>query len=243
MTKVCGMVLAALVAAPLAADAQTDGVRGRWSATFAAGAVVPAGGEFHEGGSGTVLALPTAVNAKAYSDVYDPGFGWRAGIGYGVSRHVEVIADFAWQRSESKDLSVGNVAGLDLRAKFGEYQSYGLEAGIRHHFAPESTVTPYLSLVGGFRRVDAIPGTFRVPAAGVTLADTPFFDESTVATFGGSFGLLFGASNVKFGIEGGLRYHADLSDLEGLAGTGLENLNDAGSSWSIPISGVVRIGF
>jgi hypothetical protein len=222
MTKVCGMVLAALVAAPLAADAQTDGVRGRWSATFAAGAVVPAGGEFHEGGSGTVLALPTAVNAKAYSDVYDPGFGWRAGIGYGVSRHVEVIADFAWQRSESKDLSVGNVAGLDLRAKFGEYQSYGLEAGLRDHVAPEGSVTP---------------------AAGVTLADTPFFDESTVATFGGSFGLLFGASNVKFGIEGGLRYHADLSDLEGLAGTGLENLNDAGSSWSIPISGVVRIGF
>ena len=75
---------------------------------------------------------------------------------------------------------------------------------------------------GGFRRVDAIPGTFSVPAAGVTLRDTPFFDDSTVPVFGGDLGVLFAASRrVSLGVEAGVRYHTDLSQIEGLAGTGL----------------------
>ena len=87
--------------------------------------------------------------------------------------------------------------------------------------------------------------TFSVPAAGVTLADTPFFDKSIVPVFGGDVGVVFGVSGrVSLGVEGGLRYHTGLSQLdEGLAGTGLENLNDAGDGWSVPVSGVVRVAF
>jgi len=39
------------------------------------------------------------------------------------------------------------------------------------------------------------------------------------------------------------RYHTGLTDVEGLAGTGLENLNDAGNGWSAPISGIVQFRF
>jgi hypothetical protein len=177
-------------------------------------------------------------------DIFDPSFGGRAGVGYGVSRHVEIFGDFAWRRSDATELSVGNVASLDLRAAFGDYRSYGMDAGMRYHFTPGAAVAPYVSALAGFRRVDAISGTFSVPAAGVTLRDTPFFDDSTVPVFGGDLGVLFAASRrVSLGVEAGVRYHTDLSQLEGLAGTGLENLNDAGSGWSVPISGVVRFGF
>lgn len=234
----------ALLAGPASSWAQGEGVQGRWSLTFAGGTVVPAGGEFHEGGRGTVLGLPASVDAKTTNDVYDPGGAWRAGIGYGVSRNIELFGDFAWERSTAPELSVGNVASLDLRAAFDDYTSYGMDGGMRFHFAPEARVSPYMSLVAGFRRVEAIAATFSVPAAGVTLADTPFFDDSTVPVFGGDAGVLFGlSSRVSLGVEIGLRYHTDLSDLEGLAGTGLENLNDAGSRWSVPISGVLRFGF
>jgi hypothetical protein len=76
------------------------------------------------------------------------------------------------------------------------------------------------------------------------LNDTPFYDDSTVPVFGGDVGVLLAVSpRVSLGVETGLRYHSDLSDIEGLAGTGLENLNDAGSRWSVPIAGVVRFGF
>jgi hypothetical protein len=141
-------------------------------------------------------------------------------------------------------LSVGNVASLDLRAAFGDYTSYGMDGGMRYHFVPGARVAPYVSALAGFRRVEAIPGTFTVPAAGVTLSDTPFFADSTVPVFGGDGGVLFAVSSrLSLGIEAGVRYHTDLSEIEGLAGTGLENLNDAGSRWSVPISGVVRFGF
>jgi hypothetical protein len=240
------VLAAALLIVPASAKAQdeSEGLRGRWSATFTGGAAVPAGGEFHEGGRGTVLGLPTSVDAKKTGDVFDPGIGWRAGVGYGVSRTVEVFGDFVWGRADASELSVGNVASLDLRAAFADYTSYGMDGGMRYHFVPGARVAPYVSALAGFRRVEAIPGTFSVPAADVTLSDTPFFADSTVPVFGGDVGVLFAVSSrLSLGVEAGVRYHTDLSEIEGLAGTGLENLNDAGSRWSVPISGVLRFGF
>lgn len=242
--KAVYVLMAALVAVPGAASAQEEGVRGRWSVTVTAGATVPSGGEFHEGGRGTVLGLPTSVDAKSNGDIFDPGIGWRAGVGYGVSRRVEVFGDFAWKQTSASELSVGNVASLDLRAAFDDYTSYGAEGGMRFHLAPDKRVAPYLTALAGFRWVEAITGTFSVPAAGVTLSNTPFFDDSVVPVFGGGAGVLFAVSpRISLGVEGGIRYHTDLTDIEGLAGTGLENLNDAGNRWSVPISGVVRFGF
>ncbi len=242
-----GVVAAALLAIPAAASAQEEqgnGIAGAWTVTLSGGAAVPAGSEFHQGGRGTVLGLATAVDSKKNSDVFNTGFGFRGGVGYGVSRNVEVFGDFEYRKSEASELSVGNVATLDLRAAFGDYKSYGVDGGVRYHFAPAARINPYLTGRGGFRRVEAISGTFTVPAAGVTLSDVPFFDDSTVPVFGGGAGVIIAASDrIGFGIEGGFRYHPNLTELEGLAGTGLENLNDAGSDWSIPISGVVRLRF
>jgi hypothetical protein len=244
--KASYVLAAALLIVPASARAQDDGegVRGRWSATFTGGAAVPVGGEFHEGGNGTVLGLPTSVDARKTGDIFDPGIGWRAGVGYGMSRNVELFGDFVWGRADASDVSVGTVASLDLRAAFADYTSYGMDGGMRYHFVPGARVAPYVSALAGFRRVASIPGTFSVPAAGVTLPDTPFFDDSTVPVFGGDVGVLFTVSSrVSLGVETGLRYHTDLTGIEGLAGTGLENLNDAGDRWSMPIAGVVRFGF
>jgi hypothetical protein len=238
------IMAAALLGLSSAATAQEPSIEGRWSMTFSGGATMPGGGEFHEGGIGTVLGLPTTVSAKTRRDVFDPGVGWRAGAGYGVSRRVELFGEFGWMRATASELSVGNVATLDLRAAFGDYTGWGANGGMRFHLMPGAPVRPYVAALAGVWRVDAIPGTFSVPAAGVTLADTPFFDTSVVPVFGGDVGVLFGLSpRFSLGIEGGLRYQTDLSQIEGLTGTGLENLNDAGSGWSVPISGVVRVGF
>jgi hypothetical protein len=242
--KATFVLATALLVAPTLASAQDGAIKGRWSVTFSGGAALPAGGEFHEGGSGSVLGLPTQVESRDYSDVFDSGFGWRGGVGYGVSERVEIFGDFTWGRTDASELSVGTVASLDLRAAFGEYTSYGIDAGMRYHFAPGGVINPYVSGLAGFRRVEAIAGTFSVPAAGVTIPDVPFFDDSTVPVFGGSAGVLFAmSSRLSVGFEAGIRYHTDLSQIEGLAGTGLENLNDAGSRWSVPIGGVVRLGF
>ena len=116
--KLTSLVLATVLIAPVAAFAQEEGVRGLWSVTFSGGAALPAGGEFHQGGRGTVLGLATTVESKKNSDVFDPGVGWRAGVGYGVSRHVEVFGDFNWKLAQASELTVGNVAFCACRCEY-----------------------------------------------------------------------------------------------------------------------------
>lgn len=45
------------------------------------------------------------------------------------------------------------------------------------------------------------------------------------------------------GLETGPRYQTGLSDLEGLAGTGLQEINDAGSRWSMPVVATLIVRF
>jgi opacity protein-like surface antigen len=236
---VAAVVLAA--AAPAAAQGADDG---RWSVTVGAGTAPSVSGLYHEAGAGTVLGLATRVEERDWSDIYGGGFEMRVGVGYAAAERLEITGTFLYARQDAEEISVGTVAGLDLRSTFGNVRSWGLEGGLRWHFSPQAAVNPYIAVAGGLRRVDAMPATFSVPAAGVVLPDTPFYDESTVPTFGGDVGVQFTvAPRVRLGVEAGLRWSGNLSDLEGLAGTGLENLNDSSSRWTVPVLGTLTVKF
>ncbi len=238
---VVGALIALAVTSPAAAQGTADG---RWSVSFGAGTAPTISGIYHEGGTGRVLNLPTQVDERDWSDIYDSGFAMRVGVGYAATPQLDVTGSFLYSRQDAEELSVGTVAGLDLRSQFGDYRDWGLEGGIRWHFAPNATVNPYIGFAAGVRGIDAMPATFSVPAAGVVLADTPFYDESTVPTFGGDFGVQFAvAPRLRLGIEAGLRWIGDLSDVEGLAGTGLENLNDSSRRWTLPVLGTIGVRF
>jgi hypothetical protein len=185
--RVMAATVMTLVMASSAA-AQTDRPL---SVSFSAGTAPSVSGIYHEGGSGTVLNLPTDVQERDYSDIYNGGFAMKLGLGYAFSPKAELIGSFTYARADAEELSVGNVAGLDLRSQFSEYRDWGLEGGIRWHFAPEAAVNPYIAAVVGARWIDAMPATFTVPAAGVVLSDVPFYDDSVAPTFGGDFGLQF----------------------------------------------------
>lgn len=236
---VAAVVLAAAV--PAAAQGADDG---RWSVTVGAGTAPSVSGLYHEGGAGTVLGLATRVEERDWSDIYGGGFEMRVGVGYAATERLEIIGTFLYARQDADEISVGTVAGLDLRSTFGNVRSWGLEGGLRWHFSPQAAVNPYIAVAGGLRRFDAMPATFTVPAAGVVLADTPFYDESAVPTFGGDVGVqLAVAPRLRLGVEAGLRWSGNLSDLEGLAGTGLENLNDSSSRWTLPVLGTLTVKF
>jgi len=227
-----------LWAAPAFAQAVGSGqvsvtLKGGWQPTI--------GGVMHEGGSGSVLNLTTVVEEKKWGDTHENnGFGFEGGIGFGVSDNAEIVANFEYGQMGAKILQVGTVAGLQLLAEFDDYKYWGLNGGARFFFGGGGAA-PYVTVLGGVRQVSELPGTFSVPAAGVVLADTPFFKESWVPTFGADLGVLFGAGRTKFGFEGGFRYAGGPEgDDSGFAGTGLENLNDKGSRWSFPISAVLR---
>lgn len=241
-----GVVAAVLLAVPLSAQAQDDGVKGKFSVALRGGLETTVNGDLHEGGRGTVLGLATSVDAKSFNDVYG-GFGmlrFGGGIGYGLTDNLEVIANVSYARGSADRLQVGTVAGLTLNAEFDDYEDLTVEGGVRLHLPTSGPVDPYLNVVGGVRRVSAIPSTFSVPAANVTLANTPFYDDSTVAVVGGDLGVAFALGpNVSLGGEVGLRWQGGLTDIEGLRGTGLENLNDVGQRWSLPVSAVLSFRF
>jgi len=239
-TLLAGAAVAALVPAAEGAE----GIEGRWSVSFQGGTDIELSGNVHEGGSGTVLALPTSVEARSFGDVYDPSFRAQASVGYGIGPRSEVFLRGSYYKMSSETLQVGTVAGLTLNADFADYKEWGAELGYRYYFQADQPFKPYLGLAAGLRFVSELPSTFSVPAAGVVLSDVPFYDSSTVGVFGGDLGFSYDLSpSVALGVEAGLRYQTGLSDLEGLAGTGLEPINDAGSRWSVPVLATVTFRF
>jgi hypothetical protein len=239
------MVAAVVAAGALASgSASAQGIEGRWSLGFSGGTDLELGGDVHDGGSGTVLALPTNVEARSFGDVYDPSFRGQLEIGYGISPKSEVFLRGTYYKMEASTLQVGTVAGLALNADFAEYKEWGGELGYRYYFQAEKPFKVYVGALAGLRFVSELPSTFSVPAAGVVLTDVPFYDSSTVGVFGADLGVSYDLSEqFSFGLETGPRYQTGLSDLEGLAGTGLEPINDVGSRWSMPIVATLRLRF
>ena len=89
------------------AQAQDEGVKGKVSLTLKGGLETTVNGDLHEGGSGTVLALPTSVDAKSWNDVYG-AFGvvrFGGGLGYGVSENVEIIGNVSYGRGSAVGVS------------------------------------------------------------------------------------------------------------------------------------------
>jgi len=236
-----GMVAAG---AFVSGSASAEGIQGRWSVAFQGGTDLELSGNVHEGGSGTVLGLPTRVEARSYGDVYDPSFRGQLEIGYGVSPASEVFLRGTYYKMKSSPLQVGTVAGLALDADFSEYKEWGGELGYRHYFRADRPFKLYVGGSAGLRFVSELPSTFSVPAAGVVLNDVPFYDSSTVGVFGLDLGASYDLSpKVALGLETGPRFQTKPRGLEGLAGTGLENINDTGSRWSMPIVATLRLRF
>jgi len=244
MTSCRSLLAAAAVAALVPAAASAEGIDGRWSVFLQGGTDIEVSGNVHEGGSGTVLALPTSVEARSFGDVYDPSFRGQASIGYGIGPRSEVFLRGSYYKMSADTLQVGTVAGLALNADFADYKEWGAELGYRYYFQADQPFKPYLGLAAGLRFVSELPSTFSVPAAGVVLSDVPFYDSSTAGVFGADLGFSYDLSeSVGLGVEAGLRYQTGLSDIEGLAGTGLEPINDAGSRWSVPVLATLTFRF
>ena len=242
--KMVRAVAALAVAGLWPALAGAEGLAGRWSVAFQGGTDLELSGNVHEGGTGTVLALPTNVEARSFGDVYSEGFRGQLEVGYGVSRAGEVFLRGSYYKMKSETLQVGTVAGLVLNADFADYKEWGGELGYRHYFRVDKPFKLYVGALAGLRFVSELPSTFSVPAAGVVLSDVPFYDSSTVGVFGADLGFSYDLSQkVALGLETGPRYQTGLSGLEGLAGTGLEPINDTGSRWSMPILATLRVRF
>jgi hypothetical protein len=216
----------------------------RWSVAFNAGSDIALTGDVHAGGSGRVLGLPTTVESRTYGDIYGSPFTWSVDFGYLATGSGEVRARVFRTAGEAERVQVGDVATLPLFAEFDAYTALGVDFGYRQYFTSEgSRVRPFGGASFGFAQIDEINSTFSVPAVSVVLPDVPMYDATTVPTFAISAGVLI-PIGAHAGIQGGVdfRWHGKMDPVDGLAGTGLEAINDDASRWSMPltIGAVVR---
>ena len=233
--------VAALVVALSAGDARAQS--NPWSVSFDLGTQIALSGDVHGGGSGTVLNLPTQVQARSYGDIYGNGFYWAAGLGYRVGEAGEIRVQGSYTSNPADRLQVGTVANLPLFALFEDYKAFGMDFGFRQYFGT-ATARPYVGAGGGFVRVDKIQSEFSVPAAGVVLSNVNMYDTSVVPSIGAGGGVQINLSD-RFAVQGGVefRWQGDAKDLDGLAGTGLESINDESRRWSMPITGGITVRF
>jgi len=233
--------IAALAVALSAGDAGAQS--NPWSVSFDLGTQVAVSGDVHGGGSGTVLGLPTEVESRSYGDVYGSGFYWAAGLGYRVGEAGEIRVQGSYTDNSADRVQVGTVASLPLFALFDNYKAFAMDFGYRQYLGT-GTARPYVGASGGFVRVGTIQGEFSVPAAGVVLSNVDMYDSSVVPSVGFDGGVQFNLSE-RIAFEGGLgfRWQGDAADLDGLAGTGLETINDKNRRWSMPVTGGITVRF
>lgn len=230
------MTMAVAMAAPAAAQTTP-----RFSVSFDAGVDVALSGDVHGGGTGTVLGLPTTVGARTYGDIYGTPFTWGAGFGYRFGSNAEFRTRVFRTAGTAERVQVGDVATLPLFAQFDDFTALGLEFGLRQYFGAK--VQPFAGASMGFVSVDKISGTFTVPAASVVLPGVAMYDKSNALTLALSGGV-FIPVGANFGIQGGVdfRWIGNLKPVDGLAGTGLEPINDKSRRWSMPatVGAVIR---
>jgi hypothetical protein len=236
-----GLPVAALVVAVSAGEAHAQS--SPWSVLFDLGSQAALSGDVHGGGSGTVLSLPTQVEARSYGDIYGSGLYWAAGLGYRVGETGEIRVQGSYTGNPADRVQVGTVAGLPLLARFDDYQAFGMDVGYRQYFG-NAKARPYVGASGGFVRVEKIQSEFSVPAAGVVLSNVDMYDASVVPSVGAGGGVQITLSD-RFAVQGGVefKWQGDAEDLDGLAGTGLESINDESRRWSMPITGGITVRF
>lgn len=238
-----GAVLTVVLASILTATPASAQTERPWSVSFDAGAQIAVSGEAHGGGNGTVLTLPTTVAAKSYGDVFGPGFIWAASVAYKVRPNGEVRVSGGYTANPADRLQVGTVASLALFAEFHDYKAFGMDFGYRQYLGAGSA-RPFVGGAAGFTRVRRIDSTLSVPAANVTLANVPFYGDSTVPSVAVNGGVQMDLTDrLAFQVGAELRWHGDLSESEGLAGTGLQTINDESRRWAMPVTAGLTVRF
>jgi hypothetical protein len=196
-------------------------------------------------GIGVLAGLPAVVQDQSYGDVYGTGVQWRFGAGYLLDERQEVRGQLTIQNVSADALRIGSLGTSDLFATFDDYTSVAIDGGYRYYFPTQNVrLRPYGGAMLGIAVISEIDGNFAAPAAGLTLNATDFYDGTAAFSFGFEGGVLYEVTD-RVVVNGGLgfRYVSGLSDVDGLQGTGLENINDDSGRWTLPFMFGVRFKF
>jgi hypothetical protein len=240
------VVVAALAALGLAsaAHAQPSVMDYRWSFDVGLGWDNSVSGNINSGAIGKLNDQVAVVLPNSYTDVYGTGFHLRFGGGYLIDDVTEVRAMFTYQSLNAALTPMGDLGVSRLYGQYDPYRSFGLDVGFRRYFDASSNMRAYIEATGGLGFISEIDVVLAAPSANLTARATDFYDRTAAVAFGGNVGILWQLSN-RVGAYGqlGLRWMSGLSEIDDLAGTGLETINDDSSRWTLPVVIGMRVRF
>jgi hypothetical protein len=245
-SKLFCIAVSALVIQAAAVPAWAQGAQPEtpWSIDVSIGWDNSISGDFISGDIGTLQASPVVIEKRKWDDVYGTGTMFGIGVGYALGADSELRGGFTYQSTGSDDtLGIGTLGGALLSAKFDTYKAWGLDFGYRRYFSEAAERwRPYAGGTVGFGSVSGIRAD--LASTNRVLADTEFYEGNGAFTLGLNGGVLYRLTDrVALDARLGLRYVSGLSDVEPTTFTGLDDVNDGSSRWTLPLTVGARFGF
>ena len=247
-----GMIVGMLLVAAGSAHGQAPALPGTtttespWSAEFAIGIDNGISGNINSSGVGRLNNQAVVITKNSYDDVYGTGLHIRFGGGYALSPDLEVRGTFTLQSLDADLVRMGDIGVSPLYGQYDDYQSFGLDAGLRKYgrFTSWPGVRPYVEGTLGLAFIDETDIVLVAPAYNIGGRATDFYDKTAAFTLGFNTGLMFKTSD-RISVFGqmGLRWVSGMSEVDGLEGTGLETINDKSGRWTFPVLVGLRVGF
>lgn len=234
-----------LVGAPSSAHAQAVTGDSPWAIDLSFGVDAGLNGNVNSGAIGTLQGQAAAVLPNTYKDVYGTGIQLRAGAGYSLNEESELRGVFTFQSADADLVRLGDLGASSLYAQYSDYQSFGLDLGYRRYVPiANRNVRVYGEGTVGLAFIDAIDATFAAPQSNLVFASTDFYDQTAAFTWSINAGVLLRLTEqLDLNAQIGLRHVSGLSEVDQLAGTGLEAMNDDSGRLTLPVVVGVRIRF
>jgi hypothetical protein len=239
-----GMMVATVFVVGSAAEAQ-NADESKWSADVGIGWDNGLSGHINSSGVGTLNNQVVVVLKKSYEDVYGTGLNIRFGGGYMLNESTEVTGMFTFQSLDADFITpMGDIGVSKLYGQYTDYQTFGLDVGLRKYGIINDKVKAYGEGTLGFGFIDKIDVKLVAPSINFVGQANDFYDQTAAFAAGVNAGILV-QTGKRLGVYGqiGLRFQSGLSPVDDLAGTGLDNINDKSSRWTLPFIGGVRYRF
>ena len=216
----------------------------RWNVEAAVGPQFFVGGDAITGSQINETATATSQDVSM-DDAYDMGVRYELGGSYALSPNRKVTLTGHYAEAEGNDVTLGSINGNAVTGTMGDYESYGIEAGLRQYFTPTAapvfgSIRPYVEGRVGAAHIDDIGiENAQVAGGGAWLGgNVAMYEGGWVPTGAGLVGIeapVF--KRATLALESGIRYTGTLesNNTNLAAGTDLSGINNGSDNWSVPV--------
>ena len=238
--------LSLLLLAPAStALAQSAGTESPWSIDVGIGWDNGISGNINSSGIGQINNQVVVVTANSYEDVYGTGLHLRFGGAYAMNDSREITGTFTFQSLDADQVTpMGDIGVSNLYGQYTDYQTLSLDIGLRQYMNVSSAIRVYGEGTIGIGFLDKTDVTLVAPGANFSGQANDFYDQTAAFAFGANVGMLFPAGGgLGFFGQLGLRWMSGMDEIDDLDATGLAQINDKSSRWTLPFVAGIRYRF